>query len=516
MTPHRPHLAAAEGYDGPRRALILAGGGMRVSWQAGVLCALEEQGICFTHGDGTSGGCMNLAALLSGISPVDLRTRWESLEPRQFSSFAPLVDFLKMSGAMAFGSADGIVNEVYPHLGIDVARINESTGIESRFNVCNFTKKIVEPVPHERVRLDHLVAAVSLPIFMPPVSIDGTTYTDAVWIKDANLIDAVKRGADELWLVWCIGHTPEYKRGMLNQYVHMIEMSANGGLSEEFDRINELNERIMAGENVYGHSKPIRLHVIKPDVPLPLDPDYFFGKITASELAELGYTAARAYLDRRTDEGVAFKPEVLMMSTGKSVGVQFDEVMKGRFALGATDPSQGEKDGDRQNSELTLNATIAVDDFDSFMADPDHAARLNARVTFSAWKEEVSGTGVFKLFSTAPDDATMKLMVYETSLQHEGKPFYLAGRKEVKDNRGPDMWRDTTTLYTRLHSGNDKTGPVVGAGILTIGVAEFSKVLGNLHVVGTSDEKQKAEVLAKFGRFFAGELWDIYSPPAGQ
>ena len=51
---HTPSLAAEEG--SPRRSLILAGGGMRVAWQAGVLKALEAAGLRFAHADGTSGG----------------------------------------------------------------------------------------------------------------------------------------------------------------------------------------------------------------------------------------------------------------------------------------------------------------------------------------------------------------------------------------------------------------------------------------------------------------------------
>ena len=50
----------------PRRSLVLAGGGMRVAYQAGVIRALAEAGVAFEHADGTSGGIINLAMLLSG------------------------------------------------------------------------------------------------------------------------------------------------------------------------------------------------------------------------------------------------------------------------------------------------------------------------------------------------------------------------------------------------------------------------------------------------------------------
>ncbi|MEX0882971.1 MAG: patatin-like phospholipase family protein, partial [Cyclobacteriaceae bacterium] len=55
-----------------KRSLILAGGGMRVAYQAGVLLALEEAGIEFTHVDGTSGGIFNVAMLASGLKPKEI------------------------------------------------------------------------------------------------------------------------------------------------------------------------------------------------------------------------------------------------------------------------------------------------------------------------------------------------------------------------------------------------------------------------------------------------------------
>jgi len=58
--------APTAGTPGPQRSLILAGGGMRVAYQAGALRALFEAGLTFAHADGTSGGTMNLAMLFSG------------------------------------------------------------------------------------------------------------------------------------------------------------------------------------------------------------------------------------------------------------------------------------------------------------------------------------------------------------------------------------------------------------------------------------------------------------------
>lgn len=52
------------------RSLVFAGGGMRVAWQAGVVRAVQEEGLEFDHIDGTSGGILSTAMLLSGLTGV--------------------------------------------------------------------------------------------------------------------------------------------------------------------------------------------------------------------------------------------------------------------------------------------------------------------------------------------------------------------------------------------------------------------------------------------------------------
>ena len=50
-----------------KRSLILAGGGVKVAFQAGVLQVwLDEAGLEFDHVDGASGGVFNLANDVSG------------------------------------------------------------------------------------------------------------------------------------------------------------------------------------------------------------------------------------------------------------------------------------------------------------------------------------------------------------------------------------------------------------------------------------------------------------------
>src|SRR5690606_37977646 len=131
---------------------------------------------------------------------------------------------------------------------------------------------------------------------MPDLKIGNDWYTDAVWIKDANLLEGVRQESQELWLIWAIGNPHTYLPGAFNQYVHMIEMSANGALLEEYKTIGMINNEIATGSLAYSQKEPIKLFVVKSQDPLPLDPDLFFNKINTRELINLGYENAKQYL----------------------------------------------------------------------------------------------------------------------------------------------------------------------------------------------------------------------------
>lgn len=359
---HVPHLAAGDG-DGPRRSLVLAGGGMRVAWQAGVLRALEEAGIGFHHGDATSGGVFNLAMLLSGLSPAEMCERWAALPTRDFVSLLALPKYLRSPRWPGLAGAKGIDEHVFPKLGIDVDRIHAARGLDGTFNVCDFRRKVSVAVGHDEIARELLVAGVSLPALMPAVPYGDGLWLDAVWIRDANPLEGVRRGSDEIWLAWCIGNSGAYRDGTFRQYVHMIEMAANGSLFGELDRIRELNERIAAGDAPDGRTSPVRLHVIRPELPIPLDPDYFLGRIDGETLVAIGYRDAWRYLESRSPEGVELGPRATRMDDG-GPGVGF------RVRLGGVATIAGVE------GPLALRLGIEIGEIDRFAADPggEHGA----------------------------------------------------------------------------------------------------------------------------------------------
>jgi hypothetical protein len=292
----------------------------------------------------------------------------------------------------------------------------------------------------------------------------------------------------------------------------MLEMSANGALFEDFDRITDINARIASGERPYGRTTPVRVHVIAPLHPLPLDPDLYTGNIDAATLIDMGYRDAQRYLAQRSDEGVPLTPEATAM-TDAALGITFRETMTGPFALGEADPRAGEAAGRKAGTTLTMHAAVEIGDLDRFVADPTHTGGLAGHIDFAPIGMNIPATrGVFRLFSPS-ESPGMRLMVYELGFEQGGKQYYLAGRKEVQNDRGgTDLWTDTTTLLTRLHQGADATGPVIGAGVLQLGVADLTRLTSTLHVINASGPGDHARALATFGRFFMGSLWETYGP----
>lgn len=360
---HVPSVAPPSGYEGPRRSLILAGGGMRVAYQAGVVRALLEEGLSFHHADGTSGGAMNLAMLLSGLSPEEMCRRWRTLDVNDFVSLLPLRMYARGPADLpALGGAEGVVKRVFPHLGIDIEKIRAARGMEGTFNVCNYTRKTSEVIPHENLDLPLLLASISLPIFMPPVPHNDCLYMDSVWIRDANLGEAVRRGSDEIWVVWCIGNMGEYLTGAFNQYVHMIELSANGNLFKELDEIATVNRS-------RGH--PIRVHVIHPEYPLPLDPDYYKGHIDGATLVDRGYRDTAAYLANANPDGVPLGPDATRMRDPLP-GITLRASLRG--SLGG--------------EPCRLDCGVEIDDLGTFLADPEHTVRLSGRITSTGVGDE--------------------------------------------------------------------------------------------------------------------------------
>jgi len=183
-------------------------------------------------------------------------------------------------------------------------------------------------------------------------------------------------------------------------------------------------------------------------------------------------------------------------------GLTFRETMSGPVALGATDPEAGAADPNA--STLAIHCEISIDDIDRFVADREHTGSISGSVEYEPFGGTLPVTkGIFNLFS--PGGPNERLMQYRLAFEHDGKPYFLDGAKHVHDDPGFDVWKDTTTLQTVLHEGTDESGPVAGAGILSLGVEALTRMMTTMRPTGGG-----IEPLVKFGKVFLGSLWESY------
>lgn len=452
---------------------------MRVAWQAGAVLALEEAGVAFSHVDGTSGGIMNAAMVLSGQSGREMCERWSTLDVRQFTSRLPLADYFKSPTNLgSVGDADGITQKVFPHLGIDVDAVRACRSTEGTFNVCNFTTKTVEAIPHTDVDLELMVAGMSLPIFMPPVIRGDVTWTDAVWIKDANLTEAVRRGAEELWVLWCIGNTPTYGAGPFEQYVHMIEMSANGAVIGELGQIAEANR---------ARSAPVVVQVVKPEYPLPLDPDLYLGRISSSTLVAMGYRDARAQLAGMDPAGVTLDHTATQMRE-PPLGIRFREQCRGELA----------------GEPVELDLTVEIRDLRAFTADPSKDQPVAGRLMRTGMATAYLYDGRFSV--TSPDPETT-LVTYRARFDQDGRPVRLVARKRLHDGPGLDLWPDLTNveLTVQEDGGRQQTGAA------RLSPADVRRLVASIEPTGAHDLGDRARAVTAVGGLLLGTLWDRFS-----
>jgi hypothetical protein len=124
--------------------------------------------------------------------------------------------------------------------------------------------------------------------------IDGDTYIDAVFNDASNLEEAIRRGADELWVIWTTSRRGEWRDGFVSNFFGIFEATTNGNYKRVLARINANNTAIASGTpGEFG--RPITVRELRAEVPLHYL--FNFNKKRIAAAVELGVTTARAWCD---------------------------------------------------------------------------------------------------------------------------------------------------------------------------------------------------------------------------
>jgi hypothetical protein len=192
--------------------------------------------------------------------------------------------------------------------------------------------------------------------------------------------------------------------------------------------------------------------------------------------------------------------------------VRFTEEMLGHVTFGEEDFQRGarpERDG---AGALKFHLTIVVDDIARFGSDPLRRAGAHGWVECDALGGRLPvEQGWFNLFVDV--EPGVKHMLYRLWFRDGvGHPVTMTGFKLVKDDAGFDIWKDTTTLFTRVLRGHVSDGDaedIVASGILIIRARDFAKQLTTFRSTAPSAGKGIAAML-KFAVIFMHQLADAY------
>lgn len=215
-------------------------------------------------------------------------------------------------------------------------------------------------------------------------------------------------------------------------------------------------------------------------------------------------------------------------SPGTSVA--FTERMRGPFALGEADPVRGARAGRVRGERLMFRLTITVPDVEGFVRDPLHPATATGQVH----SDVLGGTlpvdrGWFNLFVHPPGLNGRKMLYRLWMRDNGGTPLTLLGYKQIVTGDGIGVWKDTTTLYTRVvgghlpppdtlsdtmevfdyaHGTSSADAPVLGSGLIIIHGVDFARQLTTFRAQGPDP----LGGLRTFGQLFFGQLWKVYGP----
>jgi len=195
-------------------------------------------------------------------------------------------------------------------------------------------------------------------------------------------------------------------------------------------------------------------------------------------------------------------------------GIKFTERMRGYLSTTATaDYETAFADGKKKDNPFSFLFTILSEDVAEMLENPAHQARLFGTVDAPALSPEplVATGGTFNLFVADEHNAAVRYMRYEAVLKAaDGRAYFFEGHKVAHDGPGFDVWKDTTTLFIRVYDGPGKESPLLAKGMLRIVAADFARQMTTLKVLNVTGKLERLQWQARFGKFFAGSLFEVY------
>jgi hypothetical protein len=200
--------------------------------------------------------------------------------------------------------------------------------------------------------------------------------------------------------------------------------------------------------------------------------------------------------------------------------LHYHERMRGWVSFDARDYNTGVVDGRKAGTRCDMTLSVEVDDFDSFIRDPEYPARLSGRVRCPQLGGDLDGEdGTLNLFADAPDGKHRRALYRLFVRDPAGRPLTMTGFKLVGrgTTRHPwlngSVWCDTSSLLVRLLKGHVTEGEEEEDDPRTIATGVLG--MGPLGFLGTvlSVRGRRLRDVVRFGREFVHRLRATYAGP---
>lgn len=300
------------------RALILGGGSLKGSWQAGAIQAVLETGFKPEMIYGISAGALNASFLVSEAGRQHLeegKIDWEVVNKKLINFWINKITcpsdigILKSKWMLGIETIlsrfDGLLdtnplhNKLRQHLDLNHLRRSPVKIKVGAVNVNSGEMHYADPL--EQDFLDYLRASSSLPIIMPTIQIGGDhrkAFLDGGIREVVPLKKAIEDGATE---IYAIATHPKHRqlepinyRSFFSLIERIKDISVNQFENNDIDWAENYNENLFSIAG-YTLNKKINLKVIRPLEPININLTSFTTK-DIKDAIMLGYQYAYTQL----------------------------------------------------------------------------------------------------------------------------------------------------------------------------------------------------------------------------
>lgn len=184
-------------------------------------------------------------------------------------------------------------------------------------------------------------------------------------------------------------------------------------------------------------------------------------------------------------------------------GIRFTEHLHGNLYF---------NEGNGLQCEVIL--TVEINNVKKFLEDKTHVAKIYGTMTCKELSQchLTISNGHFQMIAKRDAHKNAQKMIYRMVLSSvEGKMYFFDGVKVIhKESTREVVYRDKTTFAMYIYEGDNAEGKFICKGNLEVEPRYFRKQMKTIEVFNVRSKLERFRWKSKFGKFFAGALWDVY------